>query len=156
MKKFTLSLKTCLYVLVSMIFLTSYGAEEEAAVYLQQRLSGHHDMESAGQGIKKFELHVTDKGFCRYKRFFNNGKIEYFSFNLLKYKQLDYLGSVQKGIIYLRTRGEDVIVQTYHDSRRGDIDSMARSMSIPVKNIEAEELNDLSARFQQMSQKLRQ
>jgi hypothetical protein len=156
MKKFTLSLKTCFYALVCLIFLASYGPEEVAAVYLQQHLSEHHDMESAGQGIKKFELHVTDKGFCRYKRFFNSGKIEYFSFNLLKYKQLDYLGTVQKGIIYLRTRGEDVIVQTYNDGRRGDIDSMATYMSIPVKNIEAEELNDLTVRFQQMSQKLRQ
>jgi len=156
MKKFTLSLKTGLYALICLIFLSSYGPTEEEAVYLQQRLSDHHDTEPAGQNIKKYELHVTSKGFCRYKRFFNNGKVEYFSFNLVKYKQLDYLGNTKKGILYLRTNGEDVIVQTYNDSRGGDIDSMATFMAIPVKNIEAEELNDLSEKFQRMSQKLRQ
>lgn len=156
MKKFTLCLRTALYALISVVFLSAFGPEEEAAGYLQQRLSEHHDMEWLGQGIKKYELQVTDKGFCRYRRYFSNGKIEYFSFNLLKYKQLDYLGGTQKGVLYLRTRAEDVIVQTYHDSKKGDIDSMATYMSIPIKNIEAEELNDLAARFQQMSQKLRQ
>jgi len=156
MKKFTLSLKTGLYALICLIFLSSYGPTEEEAVYLQQRLSDHHDTEPTGQNIKKYELHVTSKGFCRYKRFFNNGKVEYFSFNLVKYKQLDYLGSTKKGMLYLRTNGEDVIVQTYNDSRGGDIDSMATFMAIPVKNIEAEELNDLSEKFQRMSQKLRQ
>lgn len=156
MKKFTLSLKTGLYALICLIFLSSYGTTEEEAVYLQQRLSDHHDTEPTGQNIKKYELHVTNKGFCRYKRFFNNGKVEYFSFNLVKYKQLDYLGNTKKGMLYLRTNGEDVIVQTYNDSRGGDIDSMATFMAIPVKNIEAEELNDLSEKFQRMSQKLRQ
>ena len=135
MKKFTLSLKTGLYALLCLIFLSSYGPTEEEAVYLQQRLSDHHDIGALGQNIKKYEFHITNKGFCRYKRFFNNGKVEYFSFNLLKYKQLDYLGSTQKGIVYLRTNGDDVIVQTYNDSRGGDIDSMATFMAIPVKSI---------------------
>lgn len=156
MKKFTFPLKTGLYALVCLILLSSYGPTEEEAVYLQQRLTDHHDTEVPGQSIKKYELHVTNKGFCRYKRFFTSGKVEYFSFNLLKYKQLDYLGSAQKGVLYLRTRGDDVIVQTYNDSRGGDIDSMATFMAIPLKNIEAEDLNDLAEKFQQMSQKLRQ
>lgn len=156
MKKFTFSLKTGLYALACLVLLSSYGPDEEEAVYLQQRLTDHHDTEGSGQNLKKYELHVTNKGFCRYKRFFNNGKVEYFSFNLVKYKQLDYLGNTQKGILYLRTKGDDVIVQTYNDSKGGDIDSMATFMSIPVKNIEAEELNDLAEKFQQMSQKLRQ
>jgi len=157
MKKFTLSLKTGLYGLLCLICLSSYGPTEEDAVYLQQRLYDHHDMELPGQNnMKKYELHVTNKGFCRYKRFFNNGKVEYFSFNLLKYKQLDYLGNTLKGILYLRTRGDDVIVQTHNDSKGGDVDSMATFMAIPVKNIEAEQLNDLSEKFRQMSEKLRQ
>lgn len=156
MKKFTFSLKTGLYALICLVCLSSYGPTEEEGIYLQQRLSDHHDTAVLGQSIKKYELNVTNKGFCRYKRFFNNGKVEYFSFNLLKYKKLDYLGTTQKGMVYLRTKGDDVIVQTYNDSRGGDIDSMATFMAIPIKNIEAEELNDLSERFQQMSQKLRQ
>lgn len=156
MKKFTLSLKTGLYALGCMLFLSSYGPDKEVAEYLQQQLTDHHDMEGSGQGIKKYELHVTDKGFCRYKRFFENGKIEYFSFNLLKFKQLDYLGTTQKGVLYLRAKGEDVIVQTYNERKGGDIDSMATYLSIPVKNIEAEQLNDLSDKLQQMSLRLRQ
>jgi len=156
MKKFTLFLKTGLYALLCLVLLSSYGPTEDEAVYLQQRLADHHGTDVLGQNIKKYELHVTSKGFCRYKRFFNNGKVEYFSFNLLKYKELDYLGTTQRGTVYLRTRGDDVIVQTYNDSRGGDIDSMATFMAIPVKNIEAEELNDLSEKFHQMSEKLRQ
>jgi len=158
MKKFTFSLKICAYLLLCIIFLSfsaSVPAEEEAG-YMQQKLTEHYNAESGPKNIKKYELHITDKGFCRYKRFFSNGKVEYFSCNLMKFKELDYLGNVRSGILYVRTKGEDVIVQTYNDSRGGDIDSMATFMAIPLKNLEAEDLIDLSGKFQQMSLKLHQ
>ncbi|HEY0174926.1 MAG TPA: hypothetical protein VGC08_01025 [Pedobacter sp.] len=154
MKKFTFSLKMSAYFALCVIFL-SFSAEgpiEEEAAYVQQKLTDHYNPVN----IKKYELHITEKGFCRYKRFFNNGKVEYFSCNLLKFKNLDYLGNTQSGVLMLRTKGEDVIVQTYNDSRGNDIDSMATFMAIPLKNLEAEDLIDLSGKFEQMSQKLRQ
>ncbi|MBB5636120.1 hypothetical protein HDF26_003418 [Pedobacter cryoconitis] len=158
MKKFTISLKIAAYALLCTVFLSfsAYGPTEEEAVYVQQKLYDHYNAEAKGGLIKKYELHVTNTGFCRYKCFFNNGKIEYFSFNFLKYKDIDYAGTSQSGTLILRTKGDDVIVQTYNDSKGGDIDSMATFMAIPLKNIEPEELNQLMEKFQQMSSKLRQ
>lgn len=158
MKKFTFSLKICAQFVFCLILLSfsASGPTEEEAGYMQQKLTEHYNAESGPKNIKKFELHVTDKGFCRYKRFFNNGKVEYFSCNLMKFKELDYLGNTQSGTLFVRTKGDDVIVQTYNDSRGGDIDSMATFIAIPLKNLEAEDLIDLSEKFRQMSLKLRQ
>lgn len=156
MKKFTFSLKSSLYSIVGVLFLsfTAYEPAEEDAVYVQQKLTSHYNAEATVKNIKKYELSVTEKGFCRYKRYFNNGKVEYFSFNLVKYKNLDYLGTAAAGTLMLRTNGDDVIVQTHHDRRGGDIDSMATYMAIPLKNLEAEDLIDLSERLSQISRKL--
>jgi hypothetical protein len=158
MKKFTFSLKICVQLLLCLIFLSfsAYGPTEEEAGYMQQKLTEHYDSESGLKNVRKYELHVTDKGFCRYKRFFNNGKVEYFSCNLIKFKELDYLGSTLSGTLFVKTKGEDVIVQTYNDTRGDDIDSMATFIAIPLKNLEAEDLIDLSEKFQEMSLKLRQ
>jgi hypothetical protein len=158
MKKFTFSLKIYAQLTLCVLFLSfsASGPAEEEADYMQQKLIGHYNTESGPRNVKKYELHITDKGFCRYKRYFNSGKVEYFSCNLMKYKELDYLGSIQSGTLLIRTKGDDVIVQTYNDSRGGDIDSMATFMAIPLKNLEAEDLIDLSDKFRQMSLKLHQ
>lgn len=150
MKKFTLFLKIGAYALLSVIFLSfSSDPLEQDLAELQQKLTDHHN--SAPNLIKKYELNMTKTGFCRYKRFFNNGKVEYFSFNLAKFKTIDYLGGTQAGILFLRTKGDDVIVQTYNDSRGGDIDSMATYMTIPLKNMEAADLNELAGKLEKMS-----
>ncbi|QNK62179.1 hypothetical protein H7F33_16785 [Pedobacter sp. PAMC26386] len=158
MKKFTISLRTCAYALLCTVFLSfsADGPVEEEVVYIQQKLYDHYNTGAKGGSIKKYELHITNTGFCRYKCFLNNGKIEYFSFNFLKYKDIDYAGTVESGSLILHTKGDDVIVQTYNDSKGGDIDSMATFMAIPLKNIEPEELSQLMEKFQQMSRKLHQ
>lgn len=155
MKKFTLCLKVSAYALLCIIFL-SFSADpyEQDMADVQQKLTDHYNF--TPELLKKYELNVTKNGFCRYKCFFNNGKVEYFSFNLMKFRALDFLGTTQKGTLLLRTRGDDVIVQTYNDSKKGDIDSMATYMSIPLKNMEAEDLNELSAKLQKMSRALHQ
>jgi hypothetical protein len=127
---------------------------DEQAVYLQEKLTGHYNMVPEAQRVKKYELHVTNTGFCRYKRFFNSGKVEYFSFNLIKFRDVDYSGSTASGTLYLRTKGDDVIVQTYNDSKGGDIDSMSTYMAIPLKDVEAADLNEFAEKFQQMSSQL--
>lgn len=156
MNKFTLSLKMSLSLLFCMIFM-SFGMHEvldEDTAYIQKKLTEHYDNEHGEEQIKRYELNVTNKGFCRYKRYFNSGKIEYFSFNLVKFKYLDYYGTDKNGALYLRTRGDDVIVQTYNDKRAGDIDSMAAYMTIPLKNIEPQDLSDLSERMAKMNAQL--
>lgn len=155
MKKFTHCLKFSAYALLSVIFLSfSPDPFEQDLAEVQQKLTDHYNFTPVL--LKKYELTVTKTGFCRYKCFFNTGKVEYFSFNLMKFRTLDFLGNTQKGILFLRTKGDDVIVQTYNDSKRGDLDSMATYMSIPLKNMEAEDLNALSAKLQRMSQAMHQ
>lgn len=158
MEKFTLSLKIGTSTLLCLCFLSfsTHSTPEEEANAVQQKLTDHYDSGADLRNIKKYELHVTEKGFCRYKRSFNNGKVEYFSCNLMKYKGIDYLGNTHKGVLLLRTKGEDVIVQTYNETRGDDIDSMATFMAIPLKDLEAEDLIDLSGKLQLLSSKLRQ
>jgi hypothetical protein len=114
----------------------------------------HYDDAVQSGQIKRYELNVTNTGFCRYRRYFVSGKVEYFSFNLKKFKDIDYYGTEKNGNLFLRTKGEDVIVQTYNDRKEGDVDSMATCMSIPLKNIEPEDLITLSDKLAKMNAQL--
>ena len=156
MKKFTFSLKMGAIIPLFIVFtaFSAAGLLEEQSGYIQKKLLEHYDAEQGTLKVKKTELNVTNTGFCRYKRHFENGKIEYMSFNLLKFKDLDYIGNVKSGQLLIRTMGDDVIVQTYND-KKGDIDSMAAVMAIPLKQVEAEDLNDFVEKFRQMHQDLK-
>ena len=63
---------------------------------------------------------------------------------------MDYYRNSAKGDLYLRTKRDDVIVQTRNDKKR-DIDSMGTYLVIPLKNIETTELNALSESFQKLN-----
>ncbi|KQR70694.1 hypothetical protein [Pedobacter sp. Leaf176] len=144
MKKFTICLKL-LSIPAICVFLTAFSVHdslEEYAMFLQKSFTEHYDSSKESTVVKKYELNVTNTGFCRYKRYFNNGKIEYFAFKLAKFRDLDYYGTTKAGLLYLRTKNDDVIVQTYND-KNGDVDSMATCVVIPLKNIEAEDLNQI-------------
>lgn len=156
MNKFTLSLKMSLCLLLCLL-LMAFGASrifDGELAYIGKMLSEHHDSEHAEEQIKRYELNVTNTGFCRYRRYYVNGKVEYFSFNLIKFKDLDYYGTDKKGLLYLRTRGENVIVQTYNDKKDGDVDSMATYMVIPLKNMEPGDLSALSERLVKLNAQL--
>lgn len=146
MKKFTLNLKICLTLAMCLLFMgfSKLKLLDEQTDYIQQLLVSHYNEELETSQIKHYELNVTNSGFCRYKRFFKSGKIEYFSFNLVKFKDLDYQGTDTIGALYLYTMGDDVIVQTYNDTNEEDVDTMANYMSIPVKNIKTNDLTALS------------
>lgn len=92
--------------------------------------------------LKKWEINLTDNGFIRLRKTFTNGKQEYYSFHLHKFKDIDYLGTAGSGTLQLKAQADDIIVQTYNDPA-GDIDSMATSLSIHVKNVEPEQLDSL-------------
>ncbi|WP_029283113.1 hypothetical protein [Pedobacter sp. R20-19] len=142
MKKFTLCLKLSFISAVATLLFAFSDPEsiEQYVGYLQKSFTEHYDISQEAKQIKRYELNITNNGFCRYKRYFNNGKTEYFAFKLAKFKDMEYEGSTAVGRLYLRTKGDDVIVQTYND-RGGDVDSMATQVIIPLKNIEAEDLN---------------
>jgi hypothetical protein len=142
MKKFTLCLKISLISAFCM-FLCAFSDPatiEQYTSFLQKSFTDHYDTGQENSQVKRYELNVTNNGFCRYKRYFNNGKTEYFAFKLSKFKDMDYYGTTNSGKLYIHTKGDDVIVQTYKD-RGGDVDSMATQIIIPLKNMEAEDLN---------------
>ena len=152
MKSFTIKLRICLFGLFC-LFLTAFSVRYdmmEETLFVQKMLKEHYDEIAIKPALKRYELNVTNSGFCRYKRFYASGKVEYFSFNLTKFKDMNYSGTDKAGRLILRTMGDDVIVQTYND-RKGDVDSMANSMSIPLKNVDAEGLNALSERLVKMN-----
>ena len=72
MKKFTFYLKTAFSILLYVLFLSfsPFGEVEQEAAEVQQQLTDHYNEEFISN-IQKYELHITAKGFCRYKRFFN-------------------------------------------------------------------------------------
>jgi len=97
----------------------------------------------AGMGIKKSDLNITPEGFVRYRKTYQNGKQEYFSFHLHRFKDLDFQpDQADGGNLRLHTIADDIIVQTYTDPD-GDIDSMATTLSIPVKNLQPAQIDSL-------------
>jgi hypothetical protein len=159
MKKFTQFMKMwCFFYVAATFFIISafliVDSLEEDSLFLENKLLAHYDEDFSFKQIKRYELSVTNSGFCRYKRYFQNGKIEYYAFNFLRYKDSDFFGTTSRGLLYLRTAEDDVIVQTYKDPG-GDVDSMASQLIIPLKQVEAEDLNSLAARFLSMRETLR-
>ena len=142
MKKFTIGLKISVISVVctTLCAFSDPDTIEHYTSFLQKSFLDHYDISQESKQIKRYELNITNNGFCRYKRYYNNGKTEYFAFKLAKFKDMDYFGSPTAGKLFIRTKGDDVIVQTYKD-RGGDVDSMATQVIIPLKNVEAEDLN---------------
>lgn len=121
------------------------GADEELhqlALRTQVKLNTLHNADSESVKIKQFELLLNEEGFLRYRRTYFNGKQEYYSFNLMRIKEIDYLGNTLSGDLSIQTQEDDVIVQTFND-RSGNVDSMATHFRLPLSSVEAEDLTTL-------------
>ncbi|MDQ8054052.1 MAG: hypothetical protein REI78_13545 [Pedobacter sp.] len=155
MKKFTLNLKKCVFFLASLSFLLFSGFElpEEETAFIQNFLTKYYDKDGQNKDTKRFEINVTNTGFCRYRRILNNGKEEYFAFNLSRFKSMDFYGSTAKGELYLRTKNDDVVVQTRND-RKGEVDSTGTFLMIPLKDVDETRLNELAQHFKQANEEL--
>jgi hypothetical protein len=93
--------------------------------------------------LKKYEITLTSDHFIRLRKTYQQGKQEYFSFNLERFAELDYVaGTAATDTLQMKTRADDIIVQTYEDPK-GDVDSMATTLAIPVKKITPERLDSL-------------
>jgi len=115
--------------------------EQEMLTWSNKCLTECYD--PSGQAkLKKWELVLTDDAFIRLRKTYTNGKQEYFSFQLHRFTDMDYLGSTVNGTLQLKAVADDIIVQTYNDPHE-DIDSMAAQLNIPVKNMEPERLDSL-------------
>ncbi|MGY3055356.1 hypothetical protein ACVWYG_003571 [Pedobacter sp. UYEF25] len=156
MEKITKALIIAAVAVVGLIFcaFSNPNPLNDHLIYLQKTLIDHYDTGQDQNTVKRYELNVTNTGFCRYRRFYSSGKTEYFSFKLSKFKDLDFFGTTQGGKLILRTTGDDVIVQTYND-RAGDVDSMTNSVSIPLKNIEVDDLNKIKVTAVKISGELK-
>ncbi len=153
MQKFTLNLKKCVFVLLGMVFLflSAFIKADDAKKSIHIILNKYYDKEGQNEPLKSYQLNVTNNGFCRYKKVYNSGKEEFFAFNLMRFKSLDYYGDSERGELWLRTKSDDVIVQTRND-KEGEIDSMSTYVIIPLKNIDVDQLNELADRLRKLTQ----
>jgi hypothetical protein len=120
---------------------TLYTDKQQALLWASRCLLQSFDA-SGELKLKKWDLSVTPDAFIRFKKTYQNGRQEYYSFNLHRFKGLDYLGTTTKGTLRFKTLADDVIVQTYNDPK-GNVDSMSTTLKIPLRNIEAEQLDSL-------------
>ena len=118
-----------------------FAIEQDWLGWSNQCLATFYDA-TADVKLKKFEINLTDDSFLRLRKTYQNGKQEYFSLQLQQLDDLVYLGNTYKGTLRLKTKDDDVIVQTYND-RKGNIDTMATILDIPLKNMEPERLDSL-------------
>lgn len=92
--------------------------------------------------LKKWELILTNDYFLRLRKTYQHDRQEYFSFNLHRLNNVEYLGSDTTGTLKLSTLTDDIIVQTYEDPK-GDLDSMATAIELPVKHMSQAKLDSL-------------
>ena len=114
--------------------------EQEMLAWSNKCFAQSYD--SSEEKLKKFEFTLTNDAFVRLRKTFTNGKQEYFSLHLKRLNDIGYLGTAATGTLQFKTADDDIIVQTYND-RKGDVDSMANVLSVPVKNMGAERLDSL-------------
>ncbi|MDB5031289.1 hypothetical protein [Mucilaginibacter sp.] len=139
-KKIAIIFSVILTVLISFCFVAGMG-DQDWLSWGNKCLAQSFDA-SSDVKLKKWELVLTDDSFIRMRKVYQNGKQEYFSFFLQKLDDIDYVGTVSNGTLQLKAKGDDIIVQTYND-KKGNVDSMAMVLSIPVKNMDPERLDSL-------------
>lgn len=93
--------------------------------------------------LKKYEIMLTPDRFIRLRKTYQQGKQEYYSFNIKRFTNLNYIpGTAATDTIEIKTQADDIIYQTYEDPK-GDIDSMATRWDIPVKKLTQPRLDSL-------------
>jgi len=115
--------------------------EQEMITWSNRCLAESYDP-SGEVKLKKWDITFTPDAFIRLKKDYINGKEEYYSFQLHRFKDMNYLGTTTEGTLQLTAIADDIITQT-KDDPRGDIDSMSTQMDIPIKNMEPERLDSL-------------
>ncbi|WP_207427807.1 hypothetical protein [Pedobacter sp. SYSU D00535] len=134
-----------LFCSLALLLLSAFGERtnfSDQLRWIQQCLSTCFDAAVGKQKLKKWDLVVTEKGFFRLRKYFPNGKQEYFSFHLKRFDELSFLGTSSVGELVIKTVSDDIIVQTYNDPR-GNIDSMTSVLKLPVVHVEPEQLDSL-------------
>ncbi|QJD95212.1 hypothetical protein HH214_04620 [Mucilaginibacter robiniae] len=118
-----------------------YTDKQQCLTWSNGCLDQAYDYSTEAQ-LKKWDISITNDCFLRFRKTYNNGKQEYYSFKLNRFSDLDYWGTAHSGLLRIKTQANDIIVQTYNDPK-GNIDSMTTVLSIPAKNMEPERLDSL-------------
>jgi hypothetical protein len=139
-KKTILAVSIIPVVLISFCFKYNFN-EQDWLLWANKCLSQSYNP-SGDLKLKKWDLSITSDAFLRLRKTYQKNKQVYYSFNLNKLNEVDYLGNSIKGVIQLKTIADDIIVQTYND-RKGDVDSMTTVLNIPVKDMGTERLDSL-------------
>ena len=93
--------------------------------------------------LKKWEINLTADYFLRLRKTYQQGKQEYYSFNIKRFTNINYIaGDALTDTLRIKTQTDDIIVQTYNDPE-GDVDSMATMLNIPLKKTAPERLDSL-------------
>jgi hypothetical protein len=132
-------------ILVLMVFCCAFSykmGEKEWLDWSNRCLSQTFDS-SSDTKLKKWEIEVTPQHFIHLRKTYQHGKQEYFSFHLTKLDSVNYLGDAPNGQLRFKTVNDDIIVQTYDDPK-GNIDSMATTLTIPVRDMTPEKLDSLN------------
>ena len=83
--------------------------------------------------LKKYEIMLTPDHFIRLRKTYQHGKQEYYSLNVKHLLNMNYIvGAANTDTLQVTTKADDIIVQTYNDPK-GDVDSMATTLNVPVK-----------------------
>jgi hypothetical protein len=106
--------------------------------------NSHHAEQDLG--YKSGILSISEQGFLRYTLKTTYGKTEYYSLKLLKLKDISFLGTENANWLVLNCYDDSVIYQTYQD-KDGNIDEMTNKLRIPLKNLNIEDVNELSTNF---------
>lgn len=125
--------------IVNLGFVTTLD-EQEVLAWSNKCFAQSYD--PSEEKLKKYEFTLTNDAFIRLRKTFTNGKQEYFSFHVKRLNDIGYLGTATTGTLQFKTTDDDIIVQTYND-RKGNVDSMANVLNVPVKNMAAERLDSL-------------
>ena len=103
---------------------------------------------SAEPKLKKYEIMLTPDNFIRLRKTYQQGKQEYYSFNLKHFLDMSYIvGTAQTDTLQVKTQADDIIVQTYNDPA-GDMDSMATTLNLPVKKTTGARIDSLRQALQ--------
>jgi hypothetical protein len=139
--------KAFITLLIMAVIVFSYGFrltmdEEEWLTWSNKCLAESYDP-SVDVKLKKWEIEVTPDHFLRLRKTYQHDRQEYFSMSLQKFEGMDYHHSTGvTDTLQIKTNADDIIVQTYNDPK-GDLDSMAMVLDIPVKNMAPGRLDSL-------------
>ena len=139
--------------LVPAFAFTAFRDVAQLSGQVREKLMALYNRGPENGSIRKFEIQITAEGFFRYRKIYTTGKSEYYSFSMGRLADVSYLGTSASGQMIIQTKADDIIVQTYNDPR-GNVDSMTTDLILPLRQVEAEDLQLISSNLKAIHDQL--